>query len=740
MKSPDNTYTFGNLVAVSPLEFPPQPDRSDIYLLINDRFVLSARPFQGLQPGQISLNDFQRTWAGIAMTDEVRARTFDPFAEGAGDSYIGSTDIEIGFAGRKSTQEPYDQDELAQHVARTFESQILTPGQIVLMDHRSIPLRLTVKTVQLASLSMDQQRSGGQDQPVRSDADAHGILTRQSQMNFTRDQRNNQQPINLKASKRRPAQNAIVQPDFKFETMGIGGLDTEFSTIFRRAFASRIFPPGLIERMGIQHVKGILLFGPPGTGKTLIARQIGKMLNAREPKVINGPEVLNKFVGQSEENIRKLFADAEKEYKEKGDESGLHIIIFDELDAVCRQRGSGAGGGTGVGDSVVNQLLSKLDGVDQLNNILLIGMTNRKDMIDDALLRPGRLEVHVEISLPDEAGRVQILKIHTEKMRKNDVLDTDVNIAEIASVTKNFSGAEISGLVGAATSFAFNRHTKAGTMASVSEDVESLKVNRDDFMHALDEVHSAFGVSEEDLERCLDGGILPFSPNIGAILREGTRHVTRVRNSPATSVLSVLLHGPSGSGKTALAAKIGLSSEIPFVKMISPRDVYNQSELGKKDYIGKVFADAHKSSVSLVILDSFEELIEWNPIGPRFSNTVFGSLKTLLKAKPPKGRRILVLVTTSRRTVMDQLDVLDSFNHELAVPNVGGLGELYEILRGTDAFGDDALRRQAVGQVQEQGREEVGVGIKKVLDALEASAQGLLGEEAVGEFVDRLRG
>jgi vesicle-fusing ATPase len=116
---------------------------------------------------------------------------------------------------------------------------------------------------------------------------------------------------------------------------------------------------------------GILLFGPPGTGKTLMARQIGKMLNAREPKIVNGPEILNKFVGQSEENIRKLFADAEKEVshnalavahnqqKEKGDESGLHIIIFDELDAICKQRGS-TNSGTGVGDSVVNQLLSKV--------------------------------------------------------------------------------------------------------------------------------------------------------------------------------------------------------------------------------------------------------------------------------------------------------------------------------------------------------------------------------------------
>jgi vesicle-fusing ATPase len=178
--------------------------------------------------------------------------------------------------------------------------------------------------------------------------------------------------------------------------MGIGGLDTEFSEIFRRAFASRVFPPGLVEKLGIEHVKGKLLFlyrvkrisyhsrlglllhGPPGTGKTLIARQIGKMLNAREPKIVNGPEILNKYVGASEENIRKLFEDAEKEvltlffllfphtahapytqYKEKGDESGLHIIIFDELDAIFKQRGS-TSGGTGVGDTVVNQLLSKV--------------------------------------------------------------------------------------------------------------------------------------------------------------------------------------------------------------------------------------------------------------------------------------------------------------------------------------------------------------------------------------------
>jgi hypothetical protein len=119
-----------------------------------------------------------------------------------------------------------------------------------------------------------------------------------------------------------------------------------------------------------------------GTGKTLMARQIGNMLNSREPKIVNGPQILDKYVGESEANIRRLFADAEEEEKRLGPNSGLHIIIFDEIDAICKSRGSVAGN-SGVHDTVVNQLLAKIDGVEQLNNILVIGMTNRRDMIDE---------------------------------------------------------------------------------------------------------------------------------------------------------------------------------------------------------------------------------------------------------------------------------------------------------------------------------------------------------------------
>lgn len=601
---------------------------------------------------------------------------------------------------------------------KNFENQIFAPGQKVLMDHKSIPLLLTIKTVQLMELS--SEKPGASSAPTKSDPQSRGILTRHTPINFFKDAKTG---INLKPSNRRPAANSIITPDFKFEDMGIGGLDAEFSTIFRRAFASRIFPPGLIEKLGIQHVKGILLHGPPGTGKTLIARQIGKMLNAREPKIINGPEVLNKYVGQSEENIRKLFADAEKEYKEKGDESGLHIIIFDELDAVCKQRGSGAAGGTGVGDSVVNQLLSKLDGVDQLNNVLLIGMTNRMDLIDDALLRPGRLEVHMEISLPDEHGRAQILKIHTQKMRDNSVMERDVDLAELAHATKNFSGAEIGGLVKSASSFAFSRHVKIGTMAGISDDIVNMKVNRQDFQNALEEVKPAFGVSEAELDACIHGGIIHYSEFIGNILAEGRLFVEQVRKPEGTPLFSVLLHGPPGSGKTALAAKVAMDSEFPFIKLISPEDMLGFNEAAKVQHLSKVFMDAYKSTISVVVIDNIERIVDWVPIGPRFSNAVLQTVMVLLRKQPPKGRRLLILATTTERSVLQQLDIFNSFNSDIPVPNVNTYKELAYILQESGTFSGQDIQ-STIGEIKSMTRsDEVGVGIKKILLGIETAKQ-----------------
>src|SRR5690606_29537613 len=129
---------------------------------------------------------------------------------------------------------------------------------------------------------------------------------------------------------------SIFKSDFKFEDLGVGGLDKEIADIFRRAFASRRFPPSVLSRYGITHIKGLLLYRPSGTGKTLIARQLAKVLRSKEPKIVNGPELFDKYVGETERKIRELFSDAVADQKKLGDDSPLHIIIFDEFDAICK--------------------------------------------------------------------------------------------------------------------------------------------------------------------------------------------------------------------------------------------------------------------------------------------------------------------------------------------------------------------------------------------------------------------
>ena len=358
-----------------------------------------------------ALNAVQRRYLRVSSGDTVLLKPFSPPAAGYDAAAVTLHIDFVSKARRNQGQETIDAPEVVAKLLQRFSGQVLSTGQQASFEYIGTNYLFTVEDI------LDD----GGEPAKRLMLTAKSDVVLEGGTNIKIANQKSKAPVQL-----------FKQKDVNFEKLGIGGLDKQFEEIFRRAFASRVFPPHVVAKLGIHHVKGMLLFGPPGTGKTLIARQIGKMLNGKEPKIVNGPEVLNKYVGASEENIRKLFADAELEMKERGDESDLHIIIFDEIDAVCKQRGSGRDGGTGVHDTIVNQLLTKIDGVDALNNILLIGMTNRKDMLDEALLRPGRLEVQVEVGLPDEKGRLQILKIKTSNMSANSFISNDVNLDSLA--------------------------------------------------------------------------------------------------------------------------------------------------------------------------------------------------------------------------------------------------------------------------------------------------------------------
>jgi vesicle-fusing ATPase len=285
--------------------------------------------------------------------------------------------------------------------------------------------------------------------------------------------------------------------------------------------------------LGLTPVKGLLLYGPPGCGKTALAREISMALRARAPKIVSAPELLDRWVGGSERLVRELFHDAEAELASvNGDatRSALHVIVIDEIDAVFRKRSSAEDSGEATRSSTVNQILSKLDGVKAIPNVLLIGMTNRRELLDEALLRPGRLEVQIEIPLPDRVGRREILNIHFNALRIRgrlsqplcSAIDGTFNrgdnngdmsaqlewgrkrlalkrateevigyfnperkaVFDLAndSVTGGFSGADLEGLVRCAGSIALSRARGEGA------GIDTLVITLDDVKQALTEV------------------------------------------------------------------------------------------------------------------------------------------------------------------------------------------------------------------------------------------------------------
>lgn len=680
---------------------------SDLFLAnVADSFILSLCGHGSIRDGSIALNAIQRRHARVSTGDMVSVSRFVP----PENFELAMLTLELEFVKKGTKSEQVDAALLSTQLKRKYTNQVLTVGQKATFEYHGTNYILTVNRADVE----------GQDQ---SNGIERGMLSKDTYIVF---EASNASGIKIVNQREAASSNIFKHKEFNLESLGIGGLGAEFADIFRRAFASRVFPPHVTSRLGIKHVKGMLLFGPPGTGKTLMARQIGKMLNGKDPKIVNGPEVLSKFVGETEKNVRDLFADAEQDQRTLGDASELHVIIFDEIDAICKSRGS-TRDGTGVHDSIVNQLLTKIDGVEALNNVLLIGMTNRKDLLDEALLRPGRLEVQVEISLPDEAGRLQILQIHTNKMKENSFLGTDINLQELAARTKNYSGAELEGVVKSATSYALNRQLSMDDLTKPVEE-ENIKITMEDFLHAIYEVQPAFGASTDDLERCRLNGMVDSGDRHNHIYKRAMLLVEQVKVSTRSPLVTCLLEGPSGSGKTALAATVGIDSDFPYVKIVSAETMIGLSESTKCAHIVKVFEDAYKSPMSIIILDDIERLLEYVAIGPRFSNIISQTLMVLLKRLPPKGKKLLVFGTTSELTFLDSVGICDSFSVTYSVPTLR-TEDAKKVLNQLNVFSEDDVESAAEALND--------MPIKKLYMLIEMAAQGEHGGSAEAIYAGR---
>ena len=252
----------------------------------------------------------------------------------------------------------------------------------------------------------------------------------------------------------------------------VGGLD-EAKEQLQETIQWPLAYPEAFEQVKLRPAKGILLYGPPGTGKTLLAKAVASESQSNFIS-IKGPELLDKYVGESERGVREVFS--------KARENAPTVVFFDEIDAIAGQRGQDIG--ARVGERVVSQLLTELDGLETLEDVVVIAATNRPDLIDDALVRAGRLDRHVHVTVPDEATRREIFAVHT----RDRPLTDDVDLDALATRTEGYVGADIEAVCREAASTAVRGFVTSAMDEETVVTADTIEMTRDHFEQALTEI------------------------------------------------------------------------------------------------------------------------------------------------------------------------------------------------------------------------------------------------------------
>ena len=426
----------------------------------------------------------------------------------------------------------------------------------------------------------------------------------------------------------------------------IGGLGNQVQRI-REMIELPLKYPEVFERLGIDPPKGVFLYGPPGTGKTLIVRAVANETDAYFLH-ISGPEIMGKFYGESEERLRKVFAEAQAH--------APAIIFIDEIDAIAPKR-EDLGGEKQVEKRVVAQLLSLMDGLASRGKVIVIGATNIPNTIDPALRRPGRFDRELSVSIPDKKGRLEILEIHTRGMP----LASDVSLEKLAAITHGFVGADLEALGREAAMTALRKILPMidYELAEIPyELLMNLEVSMDNFLDAMKEVEPSaireVFVEVPDVKWKDVGGLTEIKDALKEAVEWPLKYAGLFRKANTNPPKGIILYGRPGTGKTYLAKAVASESGVNFISVKGPQIMskyIGESEKGVRE----LFKKAKQAAPTILFLDEIDSLVPRrtsDSSGSNVTDRVISQFLTEMDGiEDLKG--VVVLAATNRIDLID---------------------------------------------------------------------------------------